>query len=347
MNDNARKNAWYSLGLLALIGLVYAYRQWTQPPMPLVLTGTTMGKISYHVKYFDPDKRDFGPQVDSLLKAFNASLSTYIPESEISRFNRGDTLRFESPFFLPVLQASREIHAQTGGAFDPTVMPLVNAWGFGPQKRAELPLSQIDSLLGLVGFEKIAFDHQAVWKRQPYVALDFSAIAKGYAIDVVAEFLEKQGIHDYMVLIGGEARCKGGNGFREAWVIGVDNPKYAENGGAPGVAYVALPNRSVATSGNYRNYYEKDGKRYAHTISPKTGHPVSHQLLSASVFAPDCMTADAYATAFMVLGLDSAKQVLARVPALGALLVYEDGRQMRTFATPDVEAILLREDDQR
>ena len=341
--SNATKNSLYSLVLLLSVVAVYLYRDLTAPAEPLKVQGTTMGKIQYTVKYFDPEDRDFGEEVDSLLKAFNQSLSTYIPDSEISRFNQSaDSFRFETDLFYPVLESSRTIYAATNGAFDPTVGPLVNAWGFGPEEREEMTQAKVDSLLALVGFEHIKFNRQKVRKTKPNMYLDFSAIAKGYAIDVIAMFLEERDIQDYLVIIGGEARCRGNNGEGDGWVIGIDNPEYKERGGQVGIAYLSLSGLSVATSGNYRNYYVKDGKKYAHTINPNTGYPVEHNLLSASVLAEDCMTADAYATAFMVLGKDKGLELLRNNPELQALLVYEEDGEMQTYTSDSVKEMLVQ-----
>lgn len=335
------KNALYSLFLILFIASVYLFREQQTPDKPIAVTGTTMGKIGYTVKYFDPQDRDFKPEIDSLLKDFNQSLSTYIPSSELSTFNRNDTFAFKSPFFYPVLKSSKKVYEATNGAFDPTVGPLVNSWGFGPEDRQSMTKQKVDSLLQLVGFNHIRFDRQQVWKSKPHMYLDFSANAKGYAIDVIAHFLEKKGINSYLVILGGEARGKGGNGQEDAWIIGVDNPQYQESGGPAGVAYVKLKNQSVATSGNYRNFYVKDGKKYAHTIHPTTGYPVEHSLLSASVFADNCMDADAYATALMVLGKEKGMELLQQNPDLQVLLVYEENGQMETYVSPQVQKMLL------
>ncbi len=339
--NNAKKNALYSLFLIAAVVSVYLYREGKKPSEPIEVKGTTMGTIGYSVKYFDAAERNFGNQVDSLLKVFNQSLSTYIPSSEISRFNQQDTLAFETGFFYPVLYTSKTVYEDTDGAFDPTVGPLVNSWGFGPEDKVEMTQEIVDSLLQLVGFDKIGFNEKEVWKSQKGMGLDFSAIAKGYAIDVIADFLEDEGISNYLVILGGEARCKGERGDGNGWVIGIDNPKYEKPGDQVGVAYLGLKNISVATSGNYRNFYMKEGKRYAHTISPTTGYPVEHSLLSASIFADDCMTADAYATAFMVMGKEKGIELLEGNKKILALLVYEENGKMETYMSEAVKNMIV------
>ena len=195
----------------------------------------------------------------------------------------------------------------------------------------------MDSLLQFVNFDSIFFDTISVCKLKKGIKLDFSAIAKGYGVDVVAAFLKDKGIVNMMVEIGGEVVCYGRNQNGNMWKIGIDNP-LADEGGEALQATVNLKNRAIATSGNYRNYYEKNGKKYSHTIDPKTGYPVEHTLLSASVFADNCMTADAYATAFMVMGLDRAKVLLEKDATLDAYLVYsDDGGNVKTYVTEGIK----------
>jgi FAD:protein FMN transferase len=309
------------------------------PDNQIELRGTTMGTY-YSIKYLDEGNRNFNDQIDSILHNFNQSLSTYIPGSEISRFNRQDTLKFDNPFFLPVLEKSKEIYKKTGGAFDPTVMPLVNAWGFGPLPRTTPDSTKIDSLLQLVGFNKVAWNHDKVYKLQSNVQLDFSAVAKGYGVDVIAEFLQEQGIKNLLVEIGGEIMCRGKNEQGNIWRVGIPNPLPSESGSFL-YASITLDNAAIATSGNYMNYYETNGKIISHTISPFTGYPVVHEVLSASVLASDCMTADAYATAFMVLGLEKSKEILENDDELEGYLIYVDENDnLASFFTPGLKALL-------
>ncbi len=328
--------------ILALLG-VWAYRNYLKEPESRVvegkkveLEGRTMG-TTYSVKYLDEEERNFQPKIDSLLEAFNLSLSTYIPESEISRFNREALLKYESTFFYPVLQRSKEIYEKTGGAFDPTVGPLVNAWGFGPEGRQDPSAATIDSLKQLVNYDSIFFDTVAVCKMMKGMKLDFSAIAKGYGVDVVAGYLLEQGIENLFVEIGGEVYAHGINDRGNPWVVGVNYPTTDIEKQQTAMAIFPVINQAVATSGNYRNYYEKDGVKYSHTISPTTGYPVTHSLLSASVIAPDCMTADAYATAFMVLGTEEAIAIDKREEDISIYLIYSDTEGgLQTYASPEV-----------
>ena len=339
-----RKNLLYSLVLiLALLG-VWVYRNYVQEAeqtagiegKKVELQGRTMG-TTYSVKYIDEERRNFQPSIDSLLEVFNLSLSTYIPESEISRFNQEALLKYESPFFYPVLERSKQIFKKTGGAFDPTVGPLVNVWGFGPESRQDPSAATIDSLRQLVNYDSIFFDTVAVCKMMKGMKLDFSAIAKGYGVDVVAQYLLEKGIENLFVEIGGEIYAHGVNDRGTPWVVGVNYPTTDIEQQQSAMAIVPIENQAIATSGNYRNYYEKDGVKYSHTISPTTGYPVTHSLLSASVFAPDCMTADAYATAFMVLGVEEAKAIDEREDEIAIYLIYSDeAGRLQTYASPEV-----------
>ena len=239
--------------------------------------------------------------------------------------------------FYPVLQRSKEIYEHTSGAFDPTVGPLVNAWGFGPDRSIETPdAAVIDSLIKLTGFDKIRFSQQLVTKN-PGMYLDFSAIAKGYAIDLVGAYLESFGAKDYLVEIGGEVRARGQNLKGSGWTIGIDDP-LVEKTERKILAILEVNDLSLATSGNYRNYYEKDGKTYAHIIDPRTGYNRQHNLLSASVFTPDCMSADAYATGFMVMGLDDARNLVEQTDQMEAVLVYQENSVVKTYVSPGLQS---------
>lgn len=320
--------------VLVIIVAFLIYRFYTNQPEYTMtfVNGQTMGTIPYNVKYLGDDEPNYKVEIDSILVAFNQSLSTYIPDSEISTLNTTGALMAPSVRMLEVLEASRKVYETTDGAFDPTVGPLVNAWGFGPDKRPDIPDSgKIDSLRALVGFGKVDFSKEKV-SVGAGVYLDFSAIAKGYAVDLVAEFLENKGFSHYMVEIGGEVRARGQNEQNEFWSIGIENPLVAREERKL-LAIVRLKNRSMATSGNYRNFYQFDGRTIAHTIDPRTGYNTSHNLLSASVFANTCMEADAYATAFMVLGPEAA-QAIIEASDLEAYLVYTDAQgSLRSYVS--------------
>ncbi len=333
MRPNARKNIVYSLILLLMVVIVYTYRNrdseavQTEEKKEVVgkisLNGQTMG-TTYNVTYLDESGRDFKAGIDSVLLVFNQSLSTYIPTSEISRFNQEDTLVYEYPFMYPILTRSREIYEETDGAFDPTVGPLVNLWGFGPGGPTLKDSVDIERMVNSVGFDKLRFDENQLTKRDSAIYLDFSAIAKGYGVDVVAQYLADQGIQNYLVEIGGDLVAKGVNDKNELWKLGVNRPK-EESSSSDIYSIVALQDKGMATSGNYRNFYVRDSVMISHTIDPKTGYPVRHGLLSATVLAKDCMTADAYATAMMVMGTDKAKALDEALDEIEVFLIYDDG----------------------
>ena len=258
----------------------------------------------------------------------DASLSVFNPQSTISRVNNRQISRADAMLY-EVLQKAQKVSEATGGAFDVTVMPLVNAWGFGFKSRQFPTNAQVDSIRKFVGYNLIKLSPDStITCADVRLMIDCGAIAKGYGVDRVAKLLREHGVRNYMVEIGGEVVTKGRNPeSKSPWQIGISKPVEgadANNGDLQTV--LSLENAALATSGNYRNYYEHNGRKYAHTIDPRTGRPVQHSLLSATVIAPDCATADAYATAFMVLGVDGAKKVLKENKRLHAYLIYADGK---------------------
>ncbi|WP_338872618.1 FAD:protein FMN transferase [Spirosoma sp. SC4-14] len=297
---------------------------------PLVsLEGETQG-TTYRIKYRDSRQRNMKPSIDSLLAEFDKCLSIYRSDSELSQFNRAMSHRFQRPYFYSVLKKSEEIFRATDGAFDPTVLPLVEAYGFGPKKPASTDITNIDSLLRLVGLQNIRFDSSSVRKQKKNIQLDFNGIAQGYSVDVLAGFLETKGIRQYMVEIGGEIRTKGPKGDGQFWTVGIPNPLH------PDQLYVTLNllDRAMTTAGNYRNHYTSDGQIFSHIINPRTGMMEQSELLSVTVFAADAITADGYDTAFMVMGLEKTKRFLANRPDLDAYLMYTDtSGQLQTYAT--------------
>jgi thiamine biosynthesis lipoprotein len=294
----------------------------------LYLQGKTMG-TTYNIKCAASNATALQAGIDSLLAALNMEVSTYIPASVISRFNQADSIfavsRASAPHFAANFDKAKEVWEQSGGAFDPTVMPLVNYWGFGYEKARHDSLMadtlQWQQRLALVGFERVSMTQNALTKHTKGVQLDFSALAKGYGVDAVAMLLESRGIHDYMVEIGGETRAKGHNPSGQIWVIGINTPREGA-GTAEFFQKVLLDGRALATSGNYRNFYELDGRKFVHTINPKTGKPEINHLLSASILADDCMTADAYATACMVLGEVKGFELVEKTKGLEAYFIY-------------------------
>jgi thiamine biosynthesis lipoprotein len=228
-----------------------------------------------------------------------------------------------------------EVSEKTDGLFDITVAPVVNVYGFGFKKRERVTSGLIDSLLRFVGYKKVRLADNKVVKEMPQVMLDFNAIAQGYTVDVLASFLEGKGIRNYMVEVGGELRAKGRKLNDSSWTVGIEMPSEDEAEAAGLYTRVRMDNKSLATSGNYKKFYVEDGKKYAHIINPFTGYPAKNNLLSTTVIANDCMTADAYATAFMVMGVEKAKEFLVEHKELGleVFFIYDENGVMKTFAT--------------
>jgi FAD:protein FMN transferase len=337
--SNRTKNAIYSLVLLVAVLAVW---KWRQPGSqePLMIEGETMA-TTYHITYFDEQGRNLKASVDSLLVVVNKSINNYDPTSDISRFNKSENgIRFELPYFSPPIQKSQEIVIASNGAFDPTVMPLVNAWGFGPEKQNMPDSARIDSLLTLVGFEKIQFNKDSVWKTEPRSQLDFGGIGQGYGADVITDFLKMKGIKNMLVELGGEGMACGINlKSGKPWELGILDPGSTQTNQFF-KAYIKLTDRSFTTSGNYFNYREVNGQKFSHTIDPQTGYPVQHALLSASIFAKDCATADAWGTALMVMGHERAMEVLKTNPHIDAFLIYSTPEGNATFATEGIKAVL-------
>jgi len=301
----------------------------------LILDGFAQG-TTYHIVYKQPfslgfilnsNLHDYHEEIDSLLKEFDRSLSVYLPESVISRINNNDKDVMVDSLFNKVFHKAKSVNELSNGAFDITVGPLVNAWGFGTELRAIIDSALIDSLIQFVGMDKVRIEKKRVIKSEPGVKLDVNAIAQGYSVDIVAGFLSKKGIKNYLVEIGGEISSAGTKKKGTPWKVGIDKPY--DNNYFPGQdlqVILALEDNCMATSGNYRKFFEKNGVKYSHSINPKTGYPVRHNLLSVTVTAPDCMSADAFATAFMIMGFDKSKKLVNKLDGIDAYFIYSDDK---------------------
>ena len=285
---------------------------------------------------------DLQKEIEAELKKVDQALSMFNQESIISKVNRNEKVELNE-MFLQVITLAQKVSQDTDGAFDITVAPLVNAWGFGFKTGNKPSGTSIDSLMSTVGYKKISLKGRQLFKENKNTMLDCSAIAKGYGSDVVAAFLKKRGIDNFMVEIGGEVVTQGISEKRVPWRIGVTKPTDDSLSVDNELQTVLnVTNKAMATSGNYRNFYYKDGKKYAHTIDPKTGYPVQHSLLSATVLADNCATADAYATSFMVMGIEKAKGVLERHPELMAYFIYTDERgNLAVWYSPSMKDKIL------
>ncbi|WP_417619618.1 FAD:protein FMN transferase [Oceanihabitans sediminis] len=307
--------------LLLTVALFYSCKQ---EPKNTRLSGAVFG-TSYSLIY-DADT-NYQKQVDSLFYVINKSLSTYQTNSNISKVNRNESKTVDT-HFIKVLEDAKRIHKQTEGVFDPTIGTIVNALGFGPEKNIKsLDSLKIDSLMQYVGLNKIYIEGTSVYKKHPETFLDFNAIAKGYAVDVVADFLESKNVSNYLVEIGGEIRSKGNNIEKNtSWTVGIDKPNF--DGTQSILKAIPLQDNAMATSGTYRKFkIDEVGNRYAHIIDAKTGYPSKTNILGVSVLAPNCMTADAYATAFQAMGMDKIKTFLTNHPELKVFLVFENEKQ--------------------
>ena len=335
---NKKKLIWQIPFLLMLIiGTVVILQK--QPPFR-TNEGLVFGTI-YKITY--QHQEDLHNDIKAALMEVDNALSPYNKNSIISRINHNqDTLLNEH--FTHVFELAQKISTETEGAFDITVAPLVNAWGFGFKHSIDIAPNVIDSIGQFVGYQKIRLSDGKITKDDPRTMLDCSAIAKGYGVDVVARTLDKKGVQHYMVDIGGEVVVKGKNSRMKTWRIGINKPvedSLSINQELQTILEVS--GVGMATSGNYRKFYYKDGKRYAHTIDPRIGHPVQHSILSATVIAKDCTTADAYATAFMVMGLEKSMEFCKAHPELDAYFICDgEGDTYEIHNTPGMERFMVK-----
>lgn len=330
------------LPLLAFIFLLGCKKDGLQE---FVYTGTAIG-TTYQLKFFHTEEINVEKGIDSIFDVINHSMSTYKEDSDISRINAGDTTIAVDHNFLEVFRYSAQIHKESGGYFDPTVGNLVNAYGFGPEgAEEELDRREIDSMLQYVGFNKLSLKPgQTISKTDPAVYLDFNAIAKGYAVDVIGSFLDRNNVQDYLIEVGGELVAKGINRGREQpWLVAIDDPMQTE-GNRTFKATLKLQDRAMATSGNYRKF-RKDpvtGQQFVHTINPLTGLSEKSNLLSASVLAGNCTLADGYATAFMAMGLEGSKEMLKGLENVDVYFIYSgEGEEVNVFTTEGFEQALV------
>lgn len=287
---------------------------------------------------------DLQKEIEAELKKVDNSLSPFNKSSVITRVNQNEDIKVDS-MFVKVFERSEAISRETNGAFDITVAPLANAWGFG-FKKGEFPDStEIDSLLQITGYQKVKLADGKVVKDDSRIMLSCSAIAKGFGTDAVARLFDRKGIKNYMIDIGGEIVVKGENPKLSPWRIGINKPvddSLSVNQDLQTILQIS--DAGMATSGNYRNYYYKDGKKYAHTIDPRTGYPVQHNILSATVIAADCMSADAYATAFMVMGLEEAEAFAKTRPEIDVYFIYSDEKgELKTYYTEGMKKYIVGE----
>lgn len=336
MDEKRRKQLRWQLPflLLLIVGTVLIVRQQHVAPYQQdegFIFGTT-----YKITYQSP--RNMKKEIEGELKKVDQSLSMFNEQSVISKINTGKSTATDA-LFDEVFQMAQQVSTETDGAFDITVAPLVNLWGFG-FKQGTMPTKEnVDSILHFIGYQSVILKNGHIKKNDPRTTLDCSAIAKGYGCDRVARYLQAEGVTNYMVEIGGEVVTKGNSPKRVPWKIGVTKPTDDSlNTNQELQTVLNITDKAMATSGNYRRFYYKGGRKYAHTIDPKTGYPVEHSLLSATVLADRCAIADAYATSFMVMGLDKAKNVLAKHSELAGYFIYTDKQgNLAVWASPGMK----------
>ena len=298
---------------------------------------------TYSIIYLADRQLDYKREIDSVFKVVNQSLSTYIPTSDISRINQGEDVIVDQ-MFKEVFALSNEIYDKTNGYFDPTVGILVNAWGFGPEKKIAMDSTKVDSLMQWVGLNKVCLTPENhLIKQYPNTYLDFNAIAKGYAIDRLAKMMDQKGIDDYLIEVGGELVGKGINQIkRKPWVVGIDDPQVEE--GRRLKLLIHLKDRALASSGNYRKFRIDSitGEKYVHTIDPKTGYTKNSKTMGVTVLASSCAEADAYATAFMAMDLERCKEILTAHKELEAYVIYlDDEDQTKEYMTPGFQKLVV------
>jgi len=315
----------------------------TQVEQEKVYTGPALG-TSYQVKYFSDKDINTQKALDSIIEVINSSMSTYQKDSDISRINRGDTSVTVDGNFKDVFRYAKQVHEESEGYFDPTVGNLVNAYGFGPTKKLNnLDSVTIDSLVQYVGLEKVKLERDRIIKETPEIYLDFNAIAKGYMVDVIAEYLDGKGVENYLIEVGGELIGKGRNiAKNNPWMVAISDPKQIL-GTSSFFATLVLEDRAMATSGNYIKFIVDPvtGIRFVHTINPLTGQAEKSNLLSVSVLAENCALADAYATAFMALGYEKSREIMNKIKGIDVYFIYsEEDQEIGVFTTEGFNKVL-------
>ncbi len=301
--------------------------------------GETQGTY-YLVRYYDVKERDFQEEIEKLLSEFDQSLSLWVPNSIISKVNRNEDVVLDQ-YFIENYNLSQKIAQETNGAFDFTLGPLIEAWGFGFREKIKLTQTKIDSLKRFIGFDKVKLENLKLVKSDPRMEVNFNAIAQGYSVDILAAFLKDKGIDNFLIDIGGEIISQGNKPNDQAWIVGIQIPTEEADGAIEAKVRVTLTNKAFVTSGSYRSYYEEDGKRYSHMIDPSTGSPVVHNLLSVTVLANTCAEADGYATAFMVMGVEKAYEFLKGRSDLEAFFIYEENGEIQSKYTEGLGDLII------
>ena len=318
--------------LAILLILAIGVASCSQQPKKIVLEGLAQGSY-YAITYFDAQNRNFQHEIDSIFHAVDMSVNLWVENSIISKVNRNEEVALDS-IFIDNFRIAQEAARLSDGYFDPTISPIVAAWGFSYKNGDTLTPQLIDSLRTLVDYQKVRIENGHVIKDNPAITLDFNAIAQGYTSDLIASFLESQGVVNYLVDTGGEIMTKGGKPNGQPWIVGIEKPADNENSEQVVQTRIAVRDKGVVTSGSTRKYVERDGKRYSHCINPKTGCPVEHHVLSVTVTADNSTWADALASICMVMGLEQSLPLIESMDGVEAYYIFinENGK-LETFAT--------------
>ena len=327
-------------GLFWMIGLVMLAACGRQPQR-IVLQGLAQGSY-YAVTYFDEENRNFQPEIDSIFHAVDMSVNLWVDSSIISKVNRNEDVTLDS-IFIDNFNIAQEAARLSDGYFDPTISPIVAAWGFSYKSGDSITPQLIDSLKQLVNYRKICIENGKVIKENPDMKLDFNAIAQGYTSDMIAAFLESRGINNYLVDTGGEIMARGSKPNGQPWIVGIEKP--AENWDSEQVVQtrIALRDKGLVTSGSTRKYVERNGRRYSHCIDPKTGYPVEHNVLSATVLAENSVWADALASICMVMGMEKSLPLIESMDGVEAYYIFvNEQNELETFATEGFRELLIK-----
>lgn len=292
--------------------------------------GTTQGSY-YSILYYDEQNRDFGRDFDSIFKEIESALSLWDENSIISRVNRNDTAVVLNQIFIDNFNYAIKAAELSDGYFDPTVGPLVSAWGFHFKEGIEMTPEIVDSIRHLVGYRKVKIENDKVVKQNPNMTLDFNAVAQGYTTDMVGSFLASQGVDNFLVDVGGEILARGNKPNGALWSVGIEKPAEDKNDERIVQEIVELKDKSIVTSGNYRKYVERNGKRYSHSIDPNTGYPAANNMLSATIICDDTAWADCLASICMLVGMEKAKEILATQKGVKAFFIYEEDNMTKTL----------------
>lgn len=324
------------LVILALLALVSCDNQ----PKKIILKGLAQGSY-YAITYYDEQGRNFQREVDSIFRAIDRSVNLWVDSSVICKVNRNEQVTLDS-IFVDNFRIAQEAARLSGGYFDPTISPIVAAWGFSAKTGDSITPQLIDSLKQLVDYRKVRIENGKVVKENPAIQLDFNAIAQGYTSDMIASFLDSQGIRNYLVDTGGEIMARGAKPDGKPWIVGIEKP--AENWDSEQMVQtrIALRDKGLVTSGSTRKYVERNGKRYSHCINPKTGYPVEHQLLSATVLADNSVWADALASICMVMGMGRSLETIEAMDGVEAYYIFVNAEgELETFATEGFDALII------